>query len=67
MSASLVKYLIKIEPAFFIMRLFKLENGHLIAKNPTLPNLTIVDLYNPKIYTLTKKISPDFLLHNIIW
>ena len=27
--------------------LFKLDNGHLFAKNSTLPNLTRVDLYNP--------------------
>ena len=53
--------------SIFHNELFKLDNGHLLAKNPTLPNLTRVYLYNPKIDTLTKKISTDFLLHGIVF
>ena len=53
--------------SIFHNELFKLDNGHLLGKNPTLPNLTRVDLYNPKIDTLTKKISTDFLLHSIVF
>ena len=41
-----------------------MKKGHLISKKTSLPNLTIADLYNPKIDTLTKKINKDFLLHD---
>ena len=44
-----------------------MDKGHLIAKNPLLPNLNISDLYNPQIDTLTKKISKYFLLHDTIF
>ena len=52
--------------SIFHNEIFKLDNGNLLAKNPTLPNLTRVDLYNPKIDTLTKNMSTDFLLHSIV-
>ena len=53
--------------SLFHNELFRLDKGHLRAKNPSLPNLTISVLYNPKIDTLTKKIKKDFFLHDSIF
>ena len=47
--------------------MFKLNKGHLISKNPSLPNLTIADLYSAKIDTLTKKIDKNLHLNDIIF
>ena len=53
--------------SLFHNEVFKLNKGSLISQNPSLPNLTISDLYSPKIDTLTKKKDKNHLFKNVIF
>ena len=63
-SCTLLK---KDRTSLFRNEIFKWNKGRLISTNPSLTNLTLSDLYLPKIDTLTKKIDKSHLLHDVIF